>query len=128
MYRFYGKFNVPEEWGVDFLEDSHVVLSDYDQSIWFLEIEFSKEERSLIINGDSESEPNFYFFANRKPSHQGRIRETGKLFTLYYMFLPHNQRKLPESAIILNYHNNDINFIQNREIWGAGEGLLFMEE
>jgi hypothetical protein len=117
MYRFYGKFNIPEEWGLNFMENSHVVLSGIgDQPLVYLEIEFSKEERCLIINGESESEPNFYFFANRKPSHQGRIRDTGKLFTLYYMVLPHDQRKLPESAIILNYHNNDIHFIQNREI------------
>ena len=128
MYRFYGKFKVTEEWGLNPLEDSHVVLSGVgDHSITVVEFEFSKEERCVIVDGESESEPDFYFFANRKPSHQGRIRDTGKLFTLYYMFLPHNQRKLPESAIILNFHKNDINFIQNREIWG-GDGLLFMEE
>ena len=127
MYRFYGKYKVPEEWGLNLANDSHVVLGVREEPILYLEIEFSQEERCLVIHGISETEPNFFFFANRKPSHQGTIRDTGKLFTLYYMLIPHNQRKLPERAMTLNYHASDLNFIQNREIWG-NDSFLYTDE
>ncbi len=123
MYRFYGKYNVPEEWNENFWENSYIVplFADRGKYVKYLSLEYDNDNRVIEIDGLCNCEPNLKFVARLENSNDRVYLFKGMIYTLFCTVLPH------QTCPNLDYHKNDINFIQNREIWGGG-GLSYMEE
>lgn len=128
MYRVYGSLKIPDSYVVNECSVCGFFGSKSTNDLGFLmywRSEFNAETRSFQIEGTSNRS---HVIAKLHFGYSSIYGGT-RLYTEMCEFFGYEdcKERFPDEAIILNFHNNDINFIQNREIWGGG-GLLFMEE
>lgn len=124
MYRVYGSLKIPDwyvvnEWSVKWFFGSKATNDLGFLMHWCCE--FNAETRSFQIEGTSNrSHVTAKLDLDYSLSYGGT-----RLYAKVCEFFGYNdcKERVPEGVVILSFHSNDLNFIQNREIWGVSDGI-----